>query len=195
LETGRRSGTGWFAQFGTVADQGADGLVEFGGERRVEQRDAVVVERGAGQGEHAGAEADLGRRDPQDEGRVCARAAVALPESQVEVRFIGRLVLGEAQIVGDAEQAANDPRLGPQLVGYPAAQFSAEGDDERLGGFEQLLLVDAAVGIEVPLGVIAFQPGKERQARGAESAEGGGISRLDSTGLRPPVGRRGRGLR
>ena len=118
LETGRRSGTGWFAQFGTVADQGIDGLVEFGGERRVGQRDAAVVECGAGQGGHAGAEVDLGRCDPQDEGRVGARAAVALPEGQVEVGFVGRLVVGEAQIVGDAEQAAADPRLGVQPFGY-----------------------------------------------------------------------------
>jgi hypothetical protein len=51
FETGWHSGTGWFAQFGTVADQGADCLVEFGGERRVGQRDAVAVARGAGQGE------------------------------------------------------------------------------------------------------------------------------------------------
>lgn len=83
----------------------------------------------------------------------------------------------------------------PQLVGYPAAQFSADGDDEGPGWFERLLLVDAAVDIEVPLGVVAFQPGKEHQAGGAESAEGGGISRLGWVGRRPPVGRRGRGIR
>lgn len=41
FEAGRRTDAGWFAEFGTVADQGADGLVEFGDERRVVQRDAV----------------------------------------------------------------------------------------------------------------------------------------------------------
>jgi len=38
FEAGRRTDAGWFAQLGTLADQGADGLVEFGDERRVAQR-------------------------------------------------------------------------------------------------------------------------------------------------------------
>jgi hypothetical protein len=106
------------------------------------------------------------------------------PEGQVEVWLVGRLVVGEAEVVGDAEQAAADPRFGVQPVRYPAAQFSAEGDDEPLGRFEQVLLVGAAVGVEVPLGVVAFQPGQKREASGAESAEDGGVGRCDWAGPR-----------
>jgi hypothetical protein len=92
---------GRFAQFGAGVNECRDRGVEFEGACRVAQSGPVALERGAGQGEHGGAEVDPGGCDAQDERGIAPRTGPAFPEGEVEMGFVGRLVFGEAQVVGD----------------------------------------------------------------------------------------------
>lgn len=54
------------------------------------------------------------------------------------MRLVRRLVAGEAQVVGDPEDAAADPRLGAHAGRDPLLQPRAHGVDERIRELQQL---------------------------------------------------------
>jgi hypothetical protein len=124
------------AQVRAVGEQGGHVSIEVGDRRGAAQGGPVRRQRRAGAWHDAAAEQDLRGPDAQDQRRVAAGPVRAFPEREVQMRLVRRLFAGEAQVVGDPEQAAADPRLGAQPGRHPLPQLRSQGGDECLRRLE-----------------------------------------------------------